>query len=127
MRRPIGSRTLVAVLSVSLSWLGFVPTAGAGAVTTQQYLELQAQQTSGDRLQAWVASDAVRAQLVTLGVAPAEIEARLAALTSEEQAQLAERIDSMPAGGDALALIGAVFVILLVLELVGVIDIFKKA
>ena len=31
-----------------------------------------------------------------------------------------------PAGGDALALIGAVFVILLILELTGVIDIFKK-
>ena len=33
---------------------------------------------------------------------------------------------SAPAGGDILALIGAVFVVLLVLELTGVIDIFKK-
>jgi hypothetical protein len=30
-----------------------------------------------------------------------------------------------PAGGDVLALVGAVFVVLLILELVGVIDIFK--
>jgi hypothetical protein len=35
-------------------------------------------------------------------------------------------MDQMPAGGDLLAVIGIVFVILLILELVGVIDIFKK-
>ena len=33
---------------------------------------------------------------------------------------------SPPAGGDALAVIGIVFVVLVILELVGVIDIFKK-
>ena len=41
-------------------------------------------------------------------------------------ATLADRMEQMPAGGDLLAVIGIVFVILLVLELVGVIDIFKK-
>jgi hypothetical protein len=35
-------------------------------------------------------------------------------------------MQSVPAGGDALAVIGIVFVILIILELVGVIDIFKK-
>jgi uncharacterized membrane protein (Fun14 family) len=32
----------------------------------------------------------------------------------------------MPAGGDALAIIGIVFLVLMILEAVGVIDIFKK-
>jgi len=32
----------------------------------------------------------------------------------------------LPAGADALAVIGIVFLVLLILELVGVIDIFKK-
>jgi hypothetical protein len=31
-----------------------------------------------------------------------------------------------PAGGDVLVVLGVVFLVLLVLELVGVIDIFKK-
>jgi uncharacterized membrane protein (Fun14 family) len=42
--------------------------------------------------------------------------------------QLSSQIESLPAGGDSvLVLIGAVFVVLLILELTGVIDIFKKA
>ena len=36
-------------------------------------------------------------------------------------------MDQVPAGGDFLVLVGAVFVVLIILELVGVIDIFKKA
>jgi len=40
---------------------------------------------------------------------------------------LADRMAQAPAGGDALAVVGIVFVVLIILELVGVIDIFKKA
>jgi uncharacterized membrane protein (Fun14 family) len=39
---------------------------------------------------------------------------------------LADGLDEAPAGGDALAVIGIVFLVLLILELTGVIDIFKK-
>ena len=39
------------------------------------------------------------AKLVAHGVAPAEAEARVAALTEEEAAEVAPRIDSLPAGG----------------------------
>jgi hypothetical protein len=35
-------------------------------------------------------------------------------------------MEQMPAGGDALAIIGIVFLVLLILEAVGVTDIFKK-
>ena len=61
-----------------------------------------------------------------LGVDPAAIEGRLAALSEAGVATLAGQIDEAPAGGDALAVIGIVFVVLIILELVGVIDIFKK-
>ena len=40
-------------------------------------------------------------------------------------AELARNIDSAPAGGSALGVVGAVFVVLLILEAVGVTDIFK--
>ena len=44
-----------------------------------------------------------------------------------QRALLAQVIDQMPAGGDGFfAVVGIVFVILLILELVGAIDIFKK-
>ncbi len=68
----------------------------------------------------------VQDKLAELGVDATAIEGRLAALSDQEIATLAEQIESAPAGGDALAVIGIVFVVLIILELVGVIDIFKK-
>ena len=53
-------------------------------------------------------------------------EAGADALSEAEVATLAGQIGEAPAGGDALAVIGIVFVVLVILELVGVIDIFKK-
>jgi len=47
-------------------------------------------------------------------------------LTDSELRTLAGKIAEAPAGADALAVIGIVFVVLLILEMVGVIDIFKK-
>jgi hypothetical protein len=126
MTRSIGTRAIVAALCLSVPWLGFSQAASAAVVTTQQYLQLQSQESDAAGLRAWLATDAVRAQLLGLGVAPEAVEARIAALTPDEQRLLTERIGELPAGGDVLAVIGVVFVVLLILELVGVIDIFKK-
>jgi len=68
----------------------------------------------------------VRAQLAEMGVEQAAIDGRLAALSEDEIASLADQIQTAPAGGDFLAVVGVVFVVLIILELVGVIDIFKK-
>jgi hypothetical protein len=125
MKPSVSTRTIVALLSISMIGLGFSQAAGAGIVSTQRYLELQSPPT-GDRLNDWLASADVQQQLVAMGVPPAAVEARIAAMTPAERAQLNQRIDEMPAGGDVLVLIGAVFLVLLILELVGVIDIFKK-
>lgn len=73
-----------------------------------------------------LARDQVRSELLSLGVDPARVEQRIAGLTDAELRTLADHMADMPAGGDALALIGAVFLVLLILEMVGVIDIFKK-
>jgi hypothetical protein len=70
----------------------------------------------------------VRAQLASLGVNPADAKARVAALTDEEAAQLAARLDSMPAGGDGIgALVGAallIFLVLLLTDILGVTKVF---
>ncbi len=59
-------------------------------------------------------------------MAPAQVESRVAALTDSELRTLAGQMADLPAGADALAVIGIVFLVLLILEAVGVIDIFKK-
>ena len=58
---------------------------------------------------------------------PASAMTRAAALSDAELAQVAQEMQTLPAGGDGFfAVIGIVFVVLLILELTGVIDIFKK-
>ena len=50
----------------------------------------------------------------------------MASLSDAELAQLEGRLQQLPAGGSALGLVGAVFLVLLILEITGVVDIFKK-
>jgi hypothetical protein len=94
---------------------------------------LQAVEASGTRthdleiVSSTLAREQVRGQLQAMGVDPLAVDARVARLTDSELRSLADRMEQMPAGGDALAVIGVVFVVLIILELVGVIDIFKKA
>ncbi|HEX9206927.1 MAG TPA: PA2779 family protein [Steroidobacteraceae bacterium] len=120
-------RSIVYVLCLALLNLGSPLVARAEFVGT-----LQAVESSGTRAQdlatvtSTLARDQVRSEMVALGVDPSVVEARVARLTDSELRTLAERMDQMPAGGDALAVIGVVFLVLIILELVGVIDIFKK-
>ena len=94
---------------------------------------LQAVEAAGSRahdleaVDSTLAREQVRGQLEAMGVDPSAVDARVARLTDSELRSLADRMEQMPAGGDALAVIGVVFVVLIILELVGVIDIFKKA
>ena len=53
-------------------------------------------------------------------------EERIAALTDQELELLAAELENMPAGGNIVGAIGIAFIVLLILELVGVIDIFNK-
>jgi hypothetical protein len=117
-------RACVALLSASLVSLGMQAPAAAGVVGTAE--AIAARQDGRALVDATLARADVRAQLESMGVDPAAIEGRLAALSEAEIATLAGQIEQAPAGGDALAVIGIVFVVLIILELVGVIDIFKK-
>ena len=100
-----GSRnSLVAVLAVSLFAASLQSAAYAGVISTQQYLTSIDREATRARIDAVLARDEVRSKLE----------------------QLATDLENVPAGGSVLAVIGIVFLVLLILELVGVIDIFKK-
>jgi len=120
-------RSLVYVLCIALLNLGSPLVARAELVGTLQAVEAGSTRSQDlATVTSTLAREQVRSQMVALGVDPALVETRVARLTDSELRSLAERMDQMPAGGDALAVIGIVFVILIILELVGVIDIFKK-
>jgi hypothetical protein len=63
-----------------------------------------------------------------MGVDPSQVEARLAALSPAELAQLSARIDQMPAGGDGIGAVVVailiVFLVLLITDLAGLTDVF---
>lgn len=117
---------LVRLLSVALVAAGFAQFSLAGVVGTEYLVEADARAASLERIETFLARDDVAQQLLALGVDESNIEARLAGLTNAELLALEGRIDQQTAGGDALAVIGAVFLVLLILELVGVTDIFKS-
>lgn len=72
-----------------------------------------------------LAQEALASRLEAMGVDAAAVSTRLAQLTDEELQVLSERLEQLPAGAGLLEVIGIVFVVLLILELVGVTDIFK--
>jgi hypothetical protein len=120
-------KSLVAALCLALLNLSSPPVARAAIVGTLQAVEAGSSRAADlSTVTSTLARDQVRAQMLALGVDPAVVDARVARLTDAELRSLAERMGELPAGGDALAVIGVVFLVLIILELVGVIDIFKK-
>ena len=119
-------RLFIQVLCVAMLNLGSPMVAQAGIIGTLQAVEADTRAQDLATVSAALARDQVREQFTALGVDPAEVEMRVAALTDPELRMLAGKVAEAPAGADALAVIGIVFLVLLILEAVGVIDIFKK-
>ena len=113
-------------VSLSIVCLGFAQVAPAGMISTSQLVDNEARAESLSRIELLLAREDVAEQMVALGVQPQQVMVRLDAMTTAELLELESRFDEQVAGGDALAIIGAVFLVLLILELVGVTDIFKS-
>jgi Family of unknown function (DUF6627) len=118
---------VVRFASVTLIGMGFVQAAPAAMINTGYLIDSQARAASLARVEVLLARDDVKQQLVQLGVDPAMVAERVKGLSNQELLQLEQSMDDQKAGGDILGLVGAVFVVLIILELVGVIDIFKKS
>lgn len=116
---------VVGILCVAILNLGFACAASAGVVdtatlvTTDRAADMSFVRTQFERAD-------VRAKMEEMGVDATAVERRLANLNDREMHQLAADMKNAPAGGDAVWIVGAVFIVLIILELTGVIDIFKK-
>ena len=116
----------VRLISIALLSTGFAQTASAGTIGTDYMLEADARDASRTRVEALLAREDIAREMENLGVDAAVINERLDALSNAELVALESRIDRETAGGSALGVIGAVFLVLLILELLGVTDIFKS-
>ena len=125
MHRTITKFITLPVIAAFLIISTLVPTAQAKMIDTQAVLSDQIE-TPQATVQAFLDRSDVRDKLVSYGVDPDYASERVASLTDQELRQLQGRINDLPAGGDVLAVIGIVFVVLLILELVGVTHIFTS-
>lgn len=114
------------ILAMHMCSAGVVTSVQGAVIGVQDVLQFeQRAQVYGD-LDRLLADETVRRQLIALGVDAEHARQRIHAMTPDELARLSRGLDELPAGAGALEVIGVVFLVLLLLELVGVIDIFKK-
>lgn len=119
-------QSLVVLLAAALFGSSLQSAAYAGVVGTQEYLSTLDRGEALARIDAVLAREEVKQRLEQYGVDSLAANERIAALTDQELSLLATELENLPAGGDLLGIVGVVFLVLLILELVGVIDIFKK-
>jgi len=119
-RRAMAAIAATCVLGTSLPVLA-QPQPAPSLITTEEATGGSVRQRVGELL----TRAEVRAALAARGVEAAQVEARVAALTDEEARSLADQLDRMPAGGsDIIGILFAVFIILLITDLLGLTKVF---
>jgi hypothetical protein len=117
---------IVRLVSLSLLSLGLAQASGAAMIGTQQVVQSEARDARLIRVETILGRDDVARQLVAFGVDPLVVQSRVGNMTDAELLALEGKLDKQVVGGDAVAIIGVVFLVLLILEVVGVTDIFKR-
>ncbi len=125
MQTSIFQHVVTRLMAVAIISMGFVQVSAAGVIGTQQMVNSEARQDQLARMESLLARQDVAGQLALYGVAPEMVMERVQNLTSAELMELEGKINQQVAGGGIVGLVGAVFIVLIILELVGVIDIFK--
>ncbi len=118
--RPVALIVTTAVLSMSL----YIPAVQASMVTTDQVMGVAEATAARTLLEMTIMRVDVQQALLAQGVNPQDIQARVAALSDSEAAQMASQLDELPAGGDGLGLIVMVFLILVVMDIACLTNIF---
>lgn len=116
------NRSVAHALIVCILGLGISLPASAGIITTNQISASAS--VERDRVKNFIDRAEVQTRMQALGVDSQTVRDRVDALTDEEAAQLASRIDQMPAGGNIIGVLFTVFVILLVTDILGFTKIF---
>jgi hypothetical protein len=102
--------------------------ARAALIGTEDVLRQHDLSAGREKVARFLQRQDVREQLASFGVSPSEVDARVAALSDEEIARIAGKIDEMPAGQGAVevVLIAAliIFLMLLITDILGLTDVF---
>ena len=121
-------RITASVLIASTALLGMPMMAQAGMVSSSEALASStpsdSQSAARAKVEAVLAREDVRSGLAERGLSAEQAQARVRAMSDEEVASLAGRIDQAPAGGDILGVLFTVFIILLITDILGLTKVY---
>lgn len=118
--KPISQVLVLLILTV---W-GYVPVAKAGIIGTETVVRAEQVQQQREHISGLLKREHVKSYLTARGVDPVYLQSRVDSLTDAEVDALASRLDRLPAGGDLLTIALIAFIVLVILDAVGVTDIF---
>lgn len=121
---PAQWKRFVSFACAALLLLAAAMPAQATLVGTDEVLNDARVQTDRAELKQMLERDEVRQRLEAMGVDPADAHQRVDRMTEAELAQLQAHMDEAPAGGDALGVALAVFIVFVVTDVIGATDIF---
>jgi hypothetical protein len=122
------TRWITSLAAACLSFAGFMHSAQATLVTTEQVAATEGVRSATaqrDFVNATLARADVAGGLAERGVSVEQARARVAALTDDEVAVVAHTIETAPAGAsDVLGVLVTIFIILLITDILGLTKVF---
>lgn len=125
MRSTTARLFVFRLVATALISMGFAQVSTAGMIGTEALIEQETRDVRIERIESLLDRQDVARQLVAFGADVNFVKERIRNMTDAELVELNGKVDTQVVGGDAIGIIGAVFLVLLILELVGVTDIFK--
>ncbi len=122
----LNARLVVLLQILALLVASTAGAAQAAVIGTADHFAQQSRSAQLEIIDAALTRDVVQQQMVAMGVSHGDAMARVNALSDSELQQLALNLETLPAGSSALGVLGALFLVLLVLEIVGVTNVFTK-
>ncbi|KPQ23815.1 MAG: Syndecan domain [Halomonas sp. HL-48] len=124
-------RAYLSMLLITALVITSLPVAAAPAaspssdlVSTQSALANDSGQADRERIHQLLNRADIQEALVEQGVDLDEVDARVAALSDSEAKQMATQLEELPAGAGVIGALFAVFVILLVTDILGLTDVY---
>lgn len=111
------------LFSLLAIWLPVAPV-HAALVSTEQIVSSAQSMQNRDRIRGFLQREDVRNMLQKQGVDANVALTRVDAMTDNEVQTVANQLDKLPAGGDVLGVLFAVFIVLLITDILGLTKVF---
>ncbi|WP_252109273.1 MULTISPECIES: PA2779 family protein [unclassified Halomonas] len=125
LRATLSALLILALVVTSLPVMASVDASDRALISTQSVLASDEAGAERQRISDVLARADVQQALVSQGVDPVEVQARVAALSDSEAKEMAQRLDELPAGASGVVgALFAVFIILLITDILGLTDVY---